>query len=1061
MQDEAAMSFRLSPQQEMLWSMQPGGPAGGAQAVIELTGPVDSERLHAALARVVSRHEILRTTFQRRDGMKTPLQVVHGESTSVWEEEDLGALDGSEQEAMVAAIEATERKRTWNYERGPLVGARLIALAAGQHVLVLTVAPPCADAASLATVAAELATLYGKSQPADDPLQYADFAEWQNELLTSDDEDATAGREFWAETSAASTASLPFLRPVSPSFAETVDIPLTADTRAAIDSAATRYGVAPQSVVHAALHVTIAKLTGEEQTTIGLLPSARLHAELETAVGLFTRPLAVSSRPTAEASFAEVMVGIQRATELAERWQDTSPLDAAPVSIGFVAVEPFPDVTADGVTFTCRRLASAPLFPVELEWNRTGCRLRFEPDALDRISAERTARYVGCVLAAASSSPDSPVGELELLDENDVHRLTVEVNQTEAEVPTSTIAELFATAAAAAPDRPAVVDLSGALTFGELDERANQVAHRLRRAGVAPGSIVGLCTDRSTEMVVGLLGILKAGAAYLPLNFEHPPARLGHQLGEAAAAAVVTQEALLHRLPAFEGEVLCLDRDRAELNAEPGTPPDLAASPNDLAYVIYTSGSTGTPKGVAVTNANLCNYVQAIARRLGADTEPFRFGMVSAISTDLGNSAVFPALCLGGTLVLVDPAVAAEGAAAAAFLRAHPIDVLKITPSHLNALLVGGDTAGVLPARWLVIGGEALSWDLVARVRELGGCRILNHYGPTETTVGSCTFVVGDADVEQATATVPIGAPIANTYCYVLDERGRCVPEGVPGELFIGGAGVARGYLGRPDLTEERFRPDPFFPDSTVRIYATGDLVRRLADGALEYLGRRDDQLKIRGFRVEPAEIEAALRAYELVREAAVVAREDGRGERKLVAYVAAETQVTAEQLRRHLADWIPDYMIPGGFVILEALPLTPSGKIDRMALPDPESASAHSATYIAPRTPVETSVAAIWADVLGLERVGVEDDFFALGGHSLLATQIVAQVRSDFSINLPLHALFTSPTVASLAQQIVELLGEAPDADTEQLISELKGLSDEEVALLLAADAPPENPTR
>jgi acyl-coenzyme A synthetase/AMP-(fatty) acid ligase/acyl carrier protein len=433
--------------------------------------------------------------------------------------------------------------------------------------------------------------------------------------------------------------------------------------------------------------------------------------------------------------------------------------------------------------------------------------------------------------------------------------------------------------------------------------------------------------------------------------------------------------------------------------------------------------------------------------------------MVSAISTDLGNTAVFPALCHGGTLVLVSPAAAADGAATAAFLQAHPIDVLKITPSHLNALLIGSDAARVLPKKWLVVGGEALSWDLVARARELGECRVLNHFGPTETTVGSCTFSLDEGGARLETATVPIGYPIANTACYVLDERRRCVPEGVPGELFIGGAGVARGYVGRPDLTDERFHTDPFRAEPG-RMYATGDLVRRLPAGSLEFLGRRDDQIKIRGFRVEPAEIEAALRAYEPVREAAVVAHTDARGDRKLAAYVVLGSPATPDQLRARLADWIPDYMVPSAFVALDSLPLTASGKVDRLALPDPEGAEARSAAaYVAPRTPVEESVAAIWADVLGLERVGVEEDFFALGGHSLLATQIVAQVRSDFSIELPLHALFTSPTVALLSQQVVELLGRSSDSDTEKLLSELEGLSDEEVALLLAAEAPPETP--
>jgi amino acid adenylation domain-containing protein len=554
-------------------------------------------------------------------------------------------------------------------------------------------------------------------------------------------------------------------------------------------------------------------------------------------------------------------------------------------------------------------------------------------------------------------------------------------------------------------------------------------------------------------MIVGLLAILKAGGAYLPLNFEHPPARLAHQLRESNAVAVVTQEDLLAHLPEYGGEIVCLDRDRATLDAEPASAPAVTVSSENLAYVMYTSGSTGTPKGVAITHRNLANYVRAISARLGADEQRLSFGMVTAISTDLGNTALFPALCTGGTLVLVSPGAATDSAAAAAYLRAHPIDVLKITPSHLNALLVGADGSDVLPRRWLVVGGEALSWDIVAHVRELSDCRILNHYGPTETTVGSCVFAVDETGDASLTATVPIGAPIANTACYVLDERGDCVPEGVPGELHIAGEGVANGYVGRPDLTEERFLPDPFAGHG--RMYATGDLVRRLPDGTIEFLGRRDDQVKIRGFRVEPAEIEAALRGHEAVEEAVVVAPEDARGEHRLVAYVVAAKEVAPDALRRHLSASVPEFMIPSSFVALEVLPRTASGKVDRLSLPDPETVvdASTGASYVAPRTPIEEAVAAIWADVLGLDHVGVDDDFFALGGHSLLATQIVAQIRSDFSINLPLHALFGSPTVATLSQQIVEMMGDAPGDGTERLLAELEGLSDEEVARLLADD--------
>ncbi len=664
------------------------------------------------------------------------------------------------------------------------------------------------------------------------------------------------------------------------------------------------------------------------------------------------------------------------------------------------------------------------------------------------------AHYLGRVLAAASARPEIPVGELELLDAEEVRRLTVEVNATTAPAAPALVHERFGAAAAAAGDRQAVADETSSIDYAELDVRANQLAARLRRAGVGPDVVVGLCTDRSIDMVVGVLGILKAGGAYLPLNFEHPPARIEHQLRETASPVVVAQEAVLDRLPAFDGEVVCLDRDRASLDAEPAEAPEPVGSPDDLAYVIYTSGSTGTPKGVGVTHANLVNYVDAIASQLGADEEPLAFGMVTAISTDLGNTAVFPSLLTGGTLVLVSPPAAADASAMAAFAQAHPIDVLKITPSHLSALLAGPEAAGILPRRWLVVGGEALSWDLAARVQELGGCRLLNHYGPTETTVGSCTMPVDDGAGRFAPVTVPIGRPLANTACYVLDPRARPVPEGVRGQLFIGGAGVARGYVGQPELTAERFVADPF-AGGDARMYATGDLARRLPDGTIEFLGRADDQIKIRGFRVEPAEIEAALRRIESVQDAVVLAPEDGRGERRLVAYVASEQGPEQDELRRRVAEWVPEVMVPSAFVVLDSFPLTPSGKVDRGSLPAPEEAQAADArAYVAPRTPTEEAVAAIWTDVLGLEQVGVEDDFFALGGHSLLATQIVAQIRSDFSVDLPLHALFGSPTVAALSQQLVEQMGGSGDDETAELLAQLEGLSDDEAERLSAGDA-------
>jgi amino acid adenylation domain-containing protein len=608
--------------------------------------------------------------------------------------------------------------------------------------------------------------------------------------------------------------------------------------------------------------------------------------------------------------------------------------------------------------------------------------------------------------------------------------------------------ELISEHARAHPERTAVTDGVVTLTYGELLARANRLARRLQQAGAGADVPIGLCTDRSPEMVVGLLAILQAGGAYVPLHYEHPPARLRQQLVLAGAETVLTQTPLRDRLERFEGNVICIDSE--PIDEGPAEAPDVAVGLDSRAYVIFTSGSTGTPKGVAVTHGNLAGYAADIVHRLGADTEPLSFGLVTSVSTDLGNTSLFGALCSGGTLVLVPPQTAGDPGALAALMEATPVDVIKITPSHMAALLAAGD-ARVLPRRWLVLGGERAGWDLVERVRALGACELLNHYGPTETTVGSCTLHIGAGPGEWEPASVPIGRPISNTRCYVVDSRGAPVPAGVAGRLVIGGAGVAKGYLGEEALTAERFAADPFAPGGG-RVYDTGDRARWLGDGTLEFLGREDEQVKIRGYRVEPGEVDSALTRHPAVREAVTVASEGPGGEMRLVSYCALADDGERPDLQGHLAQWLPEYMIPSAIVPVAELPRTPSGKIDRSALPDADSAEP-VAEYVAPRTPLEEAVAAIWAQVLGLPAVGVEEDFFALGGHSLLATQVVAQVRSDFAVDLPLHSLFTYPTVSTLAGEIVRMMGDSEGEEAARLMAELEGMSDEEAERLLAED--------
>ncbi|HEX7980352.1 MAG TPA: amino acid adenylation domain-containing protein, partial [Gemmatimonadaceae bacterium] len=655
--------------------------------------------------------------------------------------------------------------------------------------------------------------------------------------------------------------------------------------------------------------------------------------------------------------------------------------------------------------------------------------------------------HLRMVLDAATAEPATRISSIPLLTAAERGALT-EWNATSVdEGAPRTLTALVEAQAKRVPQRAAVVAGDTTLTYATLDARAADLAAHLRTLGVARDVPVGLLLDRSADAIVGLLGILKAGGAYMPLSIDAPTARLAQQLAESGAATVVTSAALAARLPGST-RVVVIDRDVAAAPTT-GAQATSPSSPNDLAYVLFTSGSTGTPKGVAVTHANAVHYARAISRVLAdvparasgdgfAALDGWRFGLASTLAADLGNTSLLPALAAGGTLHVLDQATTTEPARFAAYVAEHPLDVLKLTPSHAAALVAGvsGDAlASLLPARWLVLGGEALRVDFARSLRAAGTrCRLLNHYGPTETTVGTCTFEVTSSALEaldaRGASTVPIGRPLANTHAHVLDANGQRVPLGVPGELWLGGAGVAAGYLNRDDLTAQRFVSMAFDGSAAERLYRTGDRVRRLPDGTLEFLGRGDDQVKVRGYRVELGEIELSLRAHPGVAQAVVVLNDQG-AETRLIAYVVPRAdgyavshgdRATGDRMREWVAAQLPEYMVPSAVVLLDALPLTANGKVDRAALPAPDAAAEEDA-YVAPRTPVEQQLAAIWAEVLKRERVGATDNFIALGGHSLLAIRVLGKISRAFRLRLPLRALFDAPTVEELAELVeVEL---------------------------------------
>lgn len=651
------------------------------------------------------------------------------------------------------------------------------------------------------------------------------------------------------------------------------------------------------------------------------------------------------------------------------------------------------------------------------------------------------------------------VAEIRTLSAEERDQIVEGFNRTDEDFPLHLcFHELFEEQVERTPERTALVFGEHRFTYRELNARANKLARYLREQGLAASTPVGLFLRRSDEMIITLLGILKAGGAYVALHPDLPKTRLEQQLSTVKPPLVITQESLLGRLPDVPGQVVCLEKEQTAIAHEAATNLARHATPNDLIYVIFTSGSTGVPKAVATRHENVVNYTQSIMRKLSlADFDAsggLRMANVSTLSADLGNTPIFAALASGGCLHMVPDEVLLDGKLYGEYAVREKIDLLKIAPSHLCALMATGDPAKVLPPKHLVIGGESLHWDFVRQIRAASACKILNHYSPTETTIGCLTFETeADSALSSVTAVVPLGRPIANMKVYVLDQNLQPVPVGVPGDLYIGGRGVSNGYLGRPDLTAEKFMADPLNSESGLRFYRSGDRARFLPGGIIEFLGREDNQVKVRGFRVELGEVEAVLSRHPAIEQAVVVFKDFLNGEQKLVAFTIASSKLADSELREFMLRCVPDYMVPSQFVYVDAFPINANGKADRQVLAERIPVAASTSAGFDGMDAVQGKVAEIWCTVLQRSEVGLHDNFFELGGHSLLATQIIARLRSAFDVPVPLRAIFEAPTVAGLAQAVKQHGAEAAEQeDIAKILSEVEGLSEEEARSLLEA---------
>ncbi|HEX5724995.1 MAG TPA: amino acid adenylation domain-containing protein, partial [Longimicrobiaceae bacterium] len=783
-----------------------------------------------------------------------------------------------------------------------------------------------------------------------------------------------------------------------------------------------------------AFQVLLGKYAGGEDVVVGSPIAGRTRGEVEELIGFFANTLVLRTDLSGNPSFRETLRRVREATlgayehqevpfeKLVAELQPERSLSHSPLFQVMFTLQnagggggALPGLNVSGVG---AELGTAQ-FDLSLTLAATpqGLRgaLNYNTDLFERGTVDRMLGHLERVLEQVAADADVRLSQLELLGEAERALVLEAWNRTEGEYPAEAcIHQVFERQAARTPDAVAIVFEDASLTYAELNARANRLAHHLRGRGVGPEVRVGICLERSLEMVISLLAVLKAGGAYVPLDPGLPAERLAYMLDDSGVPLVLVQAALRGTVPAHEGvEVLAVDALSERLAAEPAENPAGGAGPDSLAYVIYTSGSTGRPKGVMNAHRGVVNLLWSM-RGTVAMAPGDRLLAITTLAFDISVLELFLPLLSGARVEILDRSAASDPALLREAVAAGAGTVLQATPATWRLLLdAGWEGAESLRA---LSGGEALPAELAARLRERVGA-LWNVYGPTETTIWSTAQQLG-AGPDVGRGHVSIGAPVANTRVYVLDRFLSPVPAGVPGELYIGGAGVARGYLGRPGLSAEKFVPDPFAAEPGARLYRTGDLARWRPDGTLEFLGRNDHQVKVRGFRIELGEIEAVLRGHGSVADCVVMARAEA-GEQRLVAYVVGG--VEAAELRAHLRESLPEYMVPSAFVFLDALPLTPNGKLDRKALPAPELAPAED-RYVAPRTPVEEVLAGIWAEVLRLERVGANDNFFELGGHSLLATRVVSRVRELFGVELPLRALFEGPTVAELAGRVEEI---------------------------------------
>jgi amino acid adenylation domain-containing protein/non-ribosomal peptide synthase protein (TIGR01720 family) len=1043
-QKEITKGFRLSPQQRHLWLLQQAedNQPYCVKCAVQIEGNLNKNLLKAALQNIVNQHEILRTSFPCLPGMDIPLQVIADKNLITLHSNDLSDLEPHEQEIELEELFREVSQQPFNFEQGLLFHVSLVTLSPDKHILLLDLAALYADTATLKNLVSEISSSYiecllGK-ELSDEPLQYADIAEILNELIES--EDTETGREYWRkqDMSALATLKLPFEKQPSENsgFApQCLSLTIAPEQLAKIKALVQKHETSVSVFFLTCWQILLWRLTAQSDTIVGTAYDGRTYEGLEEALGLFAKYLPIRCSLAENLPFNEALAQVDEAIADAYQWQEYFAWEQVGDLTGngrspsffpfcFDFEEKAATYSAREVSFSiCKQYACIDRFNVKLACtykdNTLLAELHYDSHRLAVDDVQRLGTQFQVLLNSVLNNPQADLGQLEILSDRDRQQLLLEFNQTQADYPKDQCVHyLFEQQVQRTPDNLAVVFEDQQLTYAELNAQANQLAHYLQKLGVGPDVMVGLCAERSLEMVVGLLGILKAGGAYVPLDPTYPKQRLAFMLKDSQIQLLLTQQRLAEVLPEHSAQAIYLDADWQMIAEQDSQNPKSSITAENLAYVIYTSGSTGQPKGTMIAHRGLVNYLSwctqayAVTQGTGAPVH-------SSLAFDLTITGLFAPLLVGCRVELLKEDRSIETLSNAVRSGTN-FSLIKLTPAQLTLLsqqLTAEEVAG--RTRALIIGGENLLTQTLAFWQTHAPETLLvNEYGPTETVVGCCVYSVSQGQ-QLSGASVPIGRPIANTQLYILDRQLQLVPMGVAGELYIGGAGLARGYLNRPDLTGEKFVPHPFSAEPGERLYKTGDLARYLADGNIEYLGRIDEQVKVRGYRIELGEIEAVLGQHPGVRETAIVPREDEPGQQRLVVYMVPERRgllPSVRELRSFLEAQLPEYMVPSVFIWLETLPLTSNGKVDRRALPAPDKARpALEEAFVAPRTPVEQQLADIWADVLGLQQVGIHDNFFEVGGDSILSIQIVARANQA-GLALTPKQLFAHKTIAELA---------------------------------------------